>query len=68
MRYVDPIRRALLATGLAPALSGIAAALPTPANAVTFGANVSSLIPLEASWPKDVTAALTALHSIGATV
>jgi hypothetical protein len=65
---VGAFRRLRLIVSLTLALSGIAAVLPSAAGAVTFGANVSSLFPPNATWPKDVGPALKSLHSIGASV
>jgi hypothetical protein len=61
------IQRFLVAAGLTLAMSA-AAALPAPAEAVTFGANVGALFPPQAAWPSYETAALTALRATGATV
>jgi polysaccharide biosynthesis protein PslG len=67
-RSMSAVRRSFLALCLAFALTGAAVARPVPASAVTFGANVSSLFSPNLPWPKDVSAALTSLHGIGASV
>ncbi len=68
MNNAGAFRRLRLIVSLTLALSGIAVALPSAAGAVTFGANVSSLFPPNATWPKDVGPALKSLHRIGASV
>ena len=65
---LNKMHRFLVAAGLALALSGVTAALPTAAQAVTFGANVGALFLPQTAWPSDERAALTALRAIGATV
>ncbi len=62
------MHRFFVATGLALALSSVAAALPSAAHAVTFGANVGALFPPQQAWPSDEPAALTSLRATGATV